>query len=95
MQRMADLALGARYPAGLLRAIERTDLSNDAVARVGVHWATEQCRDLLDHDVDGVHFYTLNKSGATREIFANLGVDCSRQLDGTLTGQSGSSGSAA
>lgn len=89
MQRMADLALGARYPAGLLRAIERTDLSNDAVSRVGVHWATEQCRDLLDHSVDGIHFYTLNKSGATREIFSSLGVDCSRWLDGTVTGSVG------
>ncbi|MEN1704214.1 MAG: methylenetetrahydrofolate reductase [NAD(P)H] [Planctomycetota bacterium] len=95
MQRMSDLALGARFPAGLLRAIERTDLSNDAVSRVGVHWATEQCRDLLDHNADGIHFYTLNKSNATREIFASLGVDCSRQLDGTVSGHGGPSGSAA
>jgi methylenetetrahydrofolate reductase (NADPH) len=41
---------------------------------VGVHWATEQCRDLLDNDVRGIHFYTLNKSDATRQIYANLGV---------------------
>ncbi len=95
MQRMADLALGARFPAGLLRAVQRTDLSNHAVSRVGVHWATEQCRDLLDHNVDGIHFYTLNQSRATRDIFSNLGVDCSRQLDGTITGQQGPSGSAA
>lgn len=87
MLRMADLALGARFPAGLLRAVDRSDYSADAVSRVGVHWATEQCRDLLDHDVDGIHFYTLNKSGATREIFANLGVGCSRQLDGTISSQ--------
>lgn len=90
MERMADLALGARFPAGLLRAVQRTDLSNDAVARVGVHWATEQCRDLLDHNVDGIHFYTLNKSSATRDIYASLGVACSRQLDGTLNGPNGS-----
>ncbi len=80
MQRMAELALGARFPAGLLRAIERTDLSNEAVSRVGIHWATEQCRDLLDHGVDGIHFYTLNQSRATRDIFASLGVSCSTQL---------------
>ncbi|MGL4421381.1 MAG: methylenetetrahydrofolate reductase, partial [Gemmataceae bacterium] len=45
-----------------------------AVARVGTHWATEQCRDLLENDVRGIHFYTLNKSDATRQIYENLGV---------------------
>ena len=33
-----------------------------------------ECRDLLEHDVDGIHFYTLNKSHATREIYASLGI---------------------
>jgi methylenetetrahydrofolate reductase (NADPH) len=73
MQRMAELALGARVPAALLRAVSRC-ADDAAVARVGVHWATEQCRDLLDHQVRGIHFYTLNKSDATRQIYANLGV---------------------
>ena len=88
MLRMAELALGARFPAGLLRAIDRTDYSNESVSRVGEHWATEQCRDLLDNEVDGIHFYTLNKSRATRKIFSALGMDCTRQLDGTVTGTS-------
>jgi methylenetetrahydrofolate reductase (NADPH) len=74
MKRMAELALGARFPAPLIRAINRANHDEDAVRRVGVHWATEQCRDLLDHKVAGVHFYTLNKSTATREIYATLGV---------------------
>ena len=43
---MAELAAGARYPASLLRAVERCE-DDDAVKRVGIHWATEQCRDLL------------------------------------------------
>lgn len=80
MQAMADMALGARYPAPLLRAINRTGGDAESVRRVGVHWATEQCRDLLDHDVAGIHFYTLNKSTATREIFLNLGVKDARGL---------------
>jgi methylenetetrahydrofolate reductase (NADPH) len=73
MQRMAELALGTRFPARLLRAVGRC-ADDAAVARVGIHWATEQCRDLLDNDVRGIHFYTLNKSDATRQIYANLGV---------------------
>ncbi|MFK7758655.1 MAG: methylenetetrahydrofolate reductase [NAD(P)H] [Phycisphaerales bacterium] len=82
MKRMADLALGMRFPASLLRAVRRTDGSDDSIRRVGVHWATEQCRDLLDHGSRGIHFYTLNKSNATLEIYRSLGVQNSRQLSG-------------
>jgi methylenetetrahydrofolate reductase (NADPH) len=74
LARMAELALGARFPARLLRAIDRCDDDPKAVAKVGIHWATEQCRDLLDHQVRGIHFYTLNRSDATRHIYENLGL---------------------
>jgi methylenetetrahydrofolate reductase (NADH) len=80
MVRMADLAAGARFPAPLQRALRRTNGIKDAVRRVGVHWATEQSRDLLDHQVAGIHFYTLNKSTATREIYRTLGVQDSTGL---------------
>ena len=73
MVRMAELALGARFPAPLLRAVDRC-ADDRSVAKVGVHWATEQCRDLLHNQVRGIHFYTLNKSDATRQIYENLGV---------------------
>ncbi|MDX2119358.1 MAG: methylenetetrahydrofolate reductase [NAD(P)H] [Planctomycetota bacterium] len=79
MKRMADLAQGARFPAPLIRAVNRC-ADEDAVRRVGVHWATEQCRDLLDHNVAGIHLYTLNRSTATREIYATLGVKDSSGL---------------
>jgi methylenetetrahydrofolate reductase (NADPH) len=79
MVRMAELALGARFPAALLRAVNRC-ADDQAVARVGVHWATEQCRDLLDNGVRGIHFYTLNRSDATRQIYENLGVKDSAAL---------------
>jgi len=74
MKRMAELAAGARYPASLLRAIERCDSDPESVRRVGIHWASEQCRDLLDNQVRGIHFYTLNRSDATRQIYASLGL---------------------
>jgi methylenetetrahydrofolate reductase (NADPH) len=74
MRRMAELSGGSRFPAKLLRAIARCGDDEEAVQRVGVHYATEQCLDLMDHGVDGIHFYTLNKSKATREIYAALGI---------------------
>jgi methylenetetrahydrofolate reductase (NADPH) len=74
VRRMAQLAAGTRFPAPLLRALRRAQDDPDAVAKVGVHWATEQCRDLIDKGVRGIHFYTLNRSDATRRIYENLGV---------------------
>lgn len=79
LERMAELSAGSRIPAGLLRAVARCATDED-VARVGVQWATNQCLDLLHHQVRGIHFYTLNKSDATRQIYANLGVRSSAGL---------------
>jgi methylenetetrahydrofolate reductase (NADPH) len=79
MLRMAELALGARIPAPLLRAIQRCS-DDQSVEQVGKHWATEQCRDLLDHQVRGIHFYTLNRSEATMQIYKSLGVNDSTAL---------------
>jgi methylenetetrahydrofolate reductase (NADPH) len=79
MVRMAELALGAHVPAKLLRAVSRC-ANDDAVARVGTSWATEQCSDLLHNNVRGIHFYTLNRSDSTRQIYENLGVKDSAAL---------------
>jgi methylenetetrahydrofolate reductase (NADPH) len=78
--RMAELALGTRVPAKLLRSVDRCGNDPQSVAKVGIHWATEQCRDLLDNQVRGIHFYTLNRSDATRRIYENLGVKDSLAL---------------
>lgn len=79
MVRMSELALGARIPAKLLRAMDRAE--NDTYAeRVGIHWATEQVVDLIDHKVKGIHFYTLNKSKATLKIYEALGIQSSESL---------------
>jgi methylenetetrahydrofolate reductase (NADPH) len=80
MKRMAQLALGVRYPAKLMRALARAGNDPEAVKHVGVHWATEQCRDLLDNEVRGIHLYTLNRSDATRQIYQNLGLEDSTAL---------------
>jgi len=74
MRRMAELAAGARYPAKLIRALDRANGVPAAVERVGIHYAATQCAELLDQNVSGIHFYTLNRSRATREIYASLGL---------------------
>jgi len=73
-KRMAELAAGSRFPAKLIRALQRCENDPEMVKRVGVHFALEQCHDLLDNTVAGIHFYTLNRSDATRVIFDSLGI---------------------
>jgi methylenetetrahydrofolate reductase (NADPH) len=77
MGRMADLAAGARFPAPLLRAVSRAR-DDEAVGRVGTHWATAQIAELLYADVTGIHLYTLNNSSSTIDICRNLGLDSYR-----------------
>lgn len=74
MKRMAELAAGARFPAALLRRVDGLADSPEAFAAAGVDYATEQCQELIDNEIAGLHFYTLNKSGATLEITRRLGL---------------------
>jgi methylenetetrahydrofolate reductase (NADPH) len=79
MVRMAELAAGARIPARLLKAVERAG-NDEYVERVGIHWATEQVRDLIDNNVRGIHLYTLNCSTAALRMYQSLGISSSSQL---------------
>jgi methylenetetrahydrofolate reductase (NADPH) len=74
LKRMAALAGGTRFPAKLLRALQACQDDAEMVRHVGIQYALEQCHDLVENDVAGVHFYTLNRSDATRIIFDNLGI---------------------
>jgi methylenetetrahydrofolate reductase (NADH) len=65
---------GATIPAGLLEALEWRSHDPDAVLQLGVSYATLQCAELLARGAPGVHFYTLNKSHATRAILSALRV---------------------
>ena len=74
LKRIAELAGGALFPAKLLRALQHCQNDPEMVRRVGIEYALEQCRDLLDNNVAGIHFYTLNRSDATRVIVDRLGI---------------------
>jgi methylenetetrahydrofolate reductase (NADPH) len=61
-----------RIPADFLAELEAAEDDALAVHRLGVRHATRQCEDLLARGVPGIHFYTLNRSPATREILTAL-----------------------
>jgi len=69
-------AMGAAVPAWMVERLEAADARGgaEAVRHEGVACATELCQDLLEAGVPGLHFYTLNRSSATREIYAALGL---------------------
>ncbi|MEB2345985.1 MAG: methylenetetrahydrofolate reductase [NAD(P)H] [Deltaproteobacteria bacterium] len=70
-RRMASLN-GAAIPPALEARLAAAGEDEAATLEVGVAWATEQCRTLLEHGVPGLHFYTLNRSPAARRVYENL-----------------------
>jgi len=63
---------GATIPEALQSRLRRVEDDSAAVMATGIEHAIGQCRDLLEHNAPGLHFYTLNKSHATRSILAAL-----------------------
>jgi methylenetetrahydrofolate reductase (NADPH) len=63
---------GTTIPAELDERLAAVQSDADAVAAIGVEWATRQCRLLLEGGAPGIHFYTLNRSRSTAEILARL-----------------------
>jgi len=71
IERITTLS-GNQVPPRLRTALERVRDDEQAAVAVGVEWATRQCAELLREGAPGIHFYTLNRSPATRAIFENL-----------------------
>jgi methylenetetrahydrofolate reductase (NADPH) len=63
---------GSRIPSELLERLDAAGDDADAVRAIGVEHATAQCRDLVARGAPGIHFYTLNRSRATRDILDRL-----------------------
>ncbi|RMA97872.1 methylenetetrahydrofolate reductase [NAD(P)H] [Hydrogenothermus marinus] len=66
------LMCGATIPEDLVKKLEKVEDKPEEVEKIGIEFATKQCEDLLKHGVKGLHFYTLNKSKATIEIYNNI-----------------------
>jgi len=80
--RFAELS-GATFPTWLAERLQSAGEDPAAVRAVGVEAATELCADLMDAGAPGLHFYTLNRSTATREVAANLGLTVATTGDAT------------
>ena len=71
LNRMAELS-GTPIPSAVSTAFEKIKDNSDDVRKLGVELATKLCEELLTAGVPGLHFYTMNTSTATREIFAQI-----------------------
>jgi methylenetetrahydrofolate reductase (NADPH) len=90
---MIDRALllsGARFPADLAERLHANEGDKAAVRQIGVEYAAGMCQRLLDEGVPGLHFYTLNGSRATSEIYQALGLADRGRLAATTGSRSGS-----
>jgi methylenetetrahydrofolate reductase (NADPH) len=71
LHRMAELG-GTAIPAHIAEAFAQVENDATAVRALGVEIATSLCRELLAAGAPGLHFYTMNSSTATQEIYRNL-----------------------
>jgi len=74
LERFAQLA-GTAFPDGLAARFRAVGDDPTAVHALGVEAASELATELLEAGAPGLHFYTLNRSTSTREIYAGLGLD--------------------
>ena len=73
LQTVMRLSPGSETPAALRRALGEAKNDGEAL-EIGVEWATQQCAGLLKAGAPGVHFYTLNRSPASRRVRENLAI---------------------
>lgn len=68
LKRAMGFSPGSETPEELVRALEAASGNAEESLAIGVEWARLQCQELLDQGAPGIHFYTLNRSPATRRV---------------------------
>ena len=71
VQRMVSLC-GAKIPEKLLSDLEKNQDNKEAIEKIGIDYAIEQISNLLDNEIDGIHFYAMNKSKEIKKIYHAL-----------------------
>jgi methylenetetrahydrofolate reductase (NADPH) len=71
LNRMAELS-GTPIPANISEAFSQVEDNPEDVRKLGVDTATKLCQELLEAGAPGLHFYTMNTSTATREIYSQI-----------------------
>ena len=74
IKRMTELQ-GSEFPEWFMQRLRPVEDDPATVRRIGIEESTRLCQELLDGGAPGLHFFTLNRSTATREIYDNLGFD--------------------
>lgn len=77
---------GAEIPRWIVHRLRDFGDDRESIRAFGIDVTTELCRGLLEHDVPGLHFYSMNQSAALEAIWANLGYGPGRQADGQPAG---------
>ena len=73
IQRFTELC-GSKLSEEISSRLNELGDDDNAVSAFGIDYATRQCEELIANGVEGLHFYTLNKSRSTLEVVRNLGL---------------------
>lgn len=63
---------GAKIPQDLLDKLDKNQENADAIENIGIEYAIKQSRELLNYDIPGIHFYTMNKSQQIKNIYNEI-----------------------
>lgn len=73
LEKMLSMAK-VTMPESLMNNLEKYKNNNDDIKKIGIEFASQQCKELIDAKIKGLHFYTLNTSSSVNAILENLNI---------------------